>query len=34
MEQSGDVAVLHRSQGAVHILRKIKKLRDEINANG
>jgi phosphoketolase len=31
MEQSTDVIALHRQQGAIAVLRKIKQLRDEVN---
>ena len=31
MEQSADVVALHRQQGAIAVLRKLKMLRDEIN---
>jgi hypothetical protein len=31
MEQSNDVVALHRQQGAIAVLRKLKMLRDEIN---
>ena len=30
MEQSTDVIVLHRSQGAIYQLRRLKLLRDEV----
>jgi hypothetical protein len=31
MEQTDDPIVLHRSQGAIAIMRKMKYLRDEVN---
>jgi len=31
LEQSNDTATLHRSQGAVATLNKLKHLRDEVN---
>jgi len=31
MEQSADAVMLHRQQGAIAVLRKLKMLRDEIN---
>jgi hypothetical protein len=31
MEQSNDIVIIHRSQGAVAILKRLKMLRDEIN---
>jgi hypothetical protein len=31
MEQSSDTIALHRQQGAIAVLRKLKQLRDEIN---
>ena len=31
MEQSTDVIALHRQQGAIAVLRRLKQLRDEIN---
>jgi hypothetical protein len=31
MEQSTDTIALHREQGAIAVLRKLKQLRDEIN---
>ena len=31
MEQSNDMATVHRSQGAVAILKRLKLLRDEVN---
>jgi hypothetical protein len=34
MEQSTDVIVLHRSQGAIYTLRRLKLLRDEVLKNG
>jgi hypothetical protein len=34
MEQSTDTIALHRQQGAIAVLRKLKQLRDEINGSG
>ena len=34
MEQSTDTVALHRQQGAIAVLRKLKQLRDEINGSG
>ena len=34
LEQSDNTILIHRSQGAVLALRKLKYLRDEINGNG
>jgi hypothetical protein len=31
MEQSNDIIVIHRAQGAVAILKRLKLLRDEVN---
>jgi len=31
MEQSTDVISLHRQEGAIAVLRRLKQLRDEIN---
>tara|TARA_R100000322_G_C5340526_1_gene165640 strand:- start:376 stop:480 length:105 start_codon:yes stop_codon:yes gene_type:complete len=31
MEQSNDMVTVHRSQGAVAILKKLKLLREEVN---
>ena len=31
MEQSDDIIIIHRSQGAVAILKRLKMLRDEVN---
>jgi len=33
MEQSADAVMLHRQQGAIAVLRKLKMLRDEINGS-
>jgi hypothetical protein len=34
MEQTQDVVALHRSQGIIAALRRLKLLRDEVNKNG
>jgi len=34
MEQSTDTIALHRQQGAIAVLRRLKQLRDEINGSG
>ena len=34
MEQTDNTVVLHRAQGAIHSLRKLKQLRDEVNSIG
>ena len=34
MEQSNDTIILHRSQGAIYQLRRLKLLRDEVLKNG
>lgn len=34
MEQTDSVTVLNRSQGSIMTLRKLTKLRDEVNSNG
>jgi hypothetical protein len=31
LEQSTDVIALHRQQGAIAVLRRLKQLRDEVN---
>tara|TARA_R100000388_G_C7240278_1_gene160788 strand:+ start:140 stop:253 length:114 start_codon:yes stop_codon:yes gene_type:complete len=31
LEQTSDVTLLHRQQGAIAVLRKLKMLRDEVN---
>jgi hypothetical protein len=31
MEQSDDIIIIHRSQGAVAILKRLKMLREEVN---
>ena len=33
MEQTDNTVVLHRAQGAIHSLRKLKQLRDEVNGS-
>jgi len=33
LEQSIDVVSLHRQQGAIAVLRRLKQLRDEINGS-
>ena len=33
MEQSNDMVTVHRSQGAVATLKRLKLLRDEVNGN-
>jgi hypothetical protein len=33
LEQSDDTVTLHRSQGAVAVLKKLKMLRDEVNGS-
>jgi hypothetical protein len=33
MEQSTDTIALHRQQGAIAVLRRLKQLRDEINGS-
>jgi hypothetical protein len=32
LEQSADMVELHKAQGAIHALRQLKYLRDEVNA--
>ena len=34
LEQNIDVVSIHRAQGAILILRKLKQLRDEVNVHG
>jgi hypothetical protein len=34
MEQSNDAIVMHRAQGAIYQLRRLKLLRDEVLKNG
>ena len=34
MEQTNDLGILHRSQGASAVLKRLKQLRDAVNANG
>ena len=34
MEQTNDLVILHRSQGAILMLRRLRQLRDNVNANG
>ncbi len=34
MEQSNDTIAIHRQQGAIAVLRRLKQLRDEINGSG
>jgi len=34
MEQTNDLVILHRSQGAIMMLRRLRQLRDAVNANG
>ena len=34
MEQTNDLVILHRSQGAILMLRRLRQLRDAVNANG
>ena len=34
MEQTNDLVILHRSQGAILMLRRLRQLRDSVNANG
>jgi hypothetical protein len=34
MEQTNELVILHRSQGAIMILRRLRQLRDSVNANG
>ena len=34
LEQNIDMVNVHKAQGAIHVLRKLKQLRDEVNANG
>ena len=34
LEQSPSMDVIHRTQGSIFTLRKLQKLRDEINKNG
>ncbi len=33
MEQTDNIVVLHRAQGAIYSLRKLKQLRDEVNGS-
>jgi len=34
MEQTDSVTVLNRSQGSIMAVRRLKKLKDEVNSNG
>ena len=34
MEQTDNLIMLHRSQGAITMLRRLRQLRDAVNANG
>jgi hypothetical protein len=34
MEQTNDLVMLHRSQGAITMLRRMRQLRDIVNSNG
>jgi hypothetical protein len=34
MEQTSDLVILHRSQGAITMLKRLRQLRDAVNANG
>jgi hypothetical protein len=34
MEQADNVAIINRSQGAIYMLRRLQKLRDEVLKNG
>ncbi len=34
MEQTNELVILHRSQGAIMMLRRLRQLRDSVNANG
>ena len=34
MEQTSDLVILHRSQGAIAVLKRLKQIRDAVNANG
>ena len=34
LEQTDDTIMMHRQQGAITALRKLKYLRDEVNGNG
>jgi hypothetical protein len=34
LEQNVDMVHIHKAQGAIHFLRRLKKLRDEVNAHG
>jgi hypothetical protein len=34
LEQNTDMLYIYQAQGAIHVLRKLKQLRDEVNANG
>ena len=34
LEQNTDTVQIHRAQGAISTLRKLKQLRDEVNAHG
>ena len=34
LEQNTDTVQIHRAQGAIGALRKLKQLRDEVNAHG
>jgi len=34
LEQNIDIVHIHQAQGAIGILRKLKQLRDEVNAHG
>ena len=34
LEQNIDIVHIHKAQGAIGVLRKLKQLRDEVNAHG
>ena len=34
LEQNIDIVNIHKAQGAIEALRKLKQLRDEVNAHG
>jgi len=34
MEQTDSVTILNRAQGSIMALRRLKKLKDEVNSNG
>jgi hypothetical protein len=34
LEQSTDLVNVHQAQGAIHMLRKLKTLREEVNSHG